>query len=140
MKNETYVNEIPVRIAELKELNRQCQTFARGVIGKMLLRDDLFFCASLDRCVQLSKGFVELLIQRNLSCIGTILRALMDNCMRTYAAYIAEDKNAVIDCIIHAKRFRDQKDKQGKEMTDAYLKNKIKVLAPSFPNIYNSAS
>ena len=37
-----------------------------------------------------------MLKERNLTCAGVLLRMQMDNCMRTYAAFIAEDKKAIV--------------------------------------------
>jgi hypothetical protein len=140
MDNTTYFVELKARIDEIKELRRKCPTFAKGIIGQTLIREDLFFCAALDRSVQLSEGFIVLLQERNLSCAGALLRLQMDNCMRTYAAFIAADKDAVIDCIIHGRKISDQLDTDGKKMTDANLKKKMAAFNASFPNVYDQAS
>ena len=68
------------------------------------------------------------------------MRLQMDNCMRTYAAFIAADKDAVIDCIIHGRKIRDQVDVDGKKMTDANLKKKMAAFNASFPAVYDQAS
>ena len=60
--------------------------------------------------------------------------------MRTYAAFIAADKDAVIDCIIHGRKISDQVDTDGKKMTDANLKKKMAIFNASFPDVYNQAS
>lgn len=140
MDNATYYKELETRVAVIRELRRQCPSFAKGIIGETLFKEDLFFCAALDRNVQLSEGFINLLQQRNLSCVGALLRLQMDNCMRTYAAFIASNKNAVIDCIIHGKKIRDLVDIDGKKMTDAHLKKKMSAFNTSFPNVYDKAS
>ena len=140
MDNETYYKEIETRIALIRELRGKCPSFAKGIIGQTLFREDLFFCAALDRSVQLSEGLITLLQQRNLSCVGALLRLQMDNCMRTYAAFIAADKDTVIDCIIHGKKIRDQVDVDGKKMTDAHLKKKMATFNASFPDVYDKAS
>ena len=140
MDNVTYFAELDKRIQEIRKLRGQCPTLAKGIIGQTLMKEDLFFCAALDRCVQLSEGFIFLLQQRNLSCAGAILRLQMDNCMRTYAAFIASDKDAVIDCIIHGRKISDQLDADGKKMTDANLKHKMAAFNSSFPVVYDKAS
>ncbi|MDD6237112.1 MAG: hypothetical protein PUB00_07000 [Clostridiales bacterium] len=140
MDNATYYKELETRVAVIRELRRQCPSFAKGIIGETLFKEDLFFCAALDRNVQLSEGFIKLLQQRNLSCVGALLRMQMDNCMRTYAAFIAANKDAVIDCIIHGKKIRDLADIDGKKMTDAHLKKKMSAFNTSFPDVYDKAS
>ncbi len=140
MDNATYFAELDKRITAIKELRSLCPSLATGIIGQTLFKEDLFFCASLNRCVQLSEGFVALLQQRNLTCVGAMLRLQLDNCMRTYAAFIAMDKDAVVDCVIHGKKISDQMDADGKKMTDAHLKKKMVEFNASFPNVYNQAS
>ena len=140
MDNATYFIELDKRIDEINDLRSMCPSLAKGIIGETLTREDLFFCASLDRCVQLSKGFIVLLQQRNLSCVGALLRLQMDNCMRTYAAFIAADKDSVIDCIIYGKKICDQVDCDGKKMTDANLKKKMAIFNKSFPVVYDQVS
>jgi len=140
MDNMTYFTELDKRIATLQKLRELCPSFAAGIIGQTLFHEDLFFCASLNRCVHLADGFTVLLQQRNLSCVGAILRLQMDNCMRTYAAFIAKDQNAVVDCVIHGKKICDQVDTDGKRMTDAHLKKKLAIFSTSFPDVYDRAS
>ena len=140
MDNTAYFVELKTRIDAIKELRGKCPAVAKGIIGQTLIREDLFFCAALDRSVQLSEGFIVLLQERNLSCAGALLRLQMDNCMRTYAAFIAADKDAVIDCIIHGRKISDQLDTDGKKMTDANLKKKMAAFNASFPNVYDQAS
>ena len=60
--------------------------------------------------------------------------------MRTYAAFIAKDKDAVVDCVIHGRKISDQPDIDGKRMTDAHLKKKMVEFNASFPDVYNQAS
>lgn len=60
--------------------------------------------------------------------------------MRTYAAFIAADKDAVIDCIIRGKKILDQLDVDGKKMTDFNLKKRMTAFYASFPAVYDQAS
>ena len=140
MDNATYFEKLETRIDAIQELRGKCPSFAKGIIGQTLIKEDLFFCAALDRSVQLSEGFIVLLQQRNLSCVGALLRLQMDNCMRTYAAFIAADKDAVIDCIFHGKKIRDQLDVDGQKMTDFNLKKRMAAFYASFPAVYDQAS
>lgn len=113
---------------------------ARGIIGENLTKDDLFFCATLDRCLHLMDGLSIMLRERNLTCAGPVLRLQMDNCMRTYAAFIAEDKDAVTSCLIHGTPIKQLKDVNGKKMTDWYLKEQITKIDASFGQVYEQAS
>ena len=80
---------------------------------------------------------------RNLTCSGAIVRMQMDNCMRTYAAFIAADKEAVINCLIRGTlswSIRKEKDEKGNKMTDGYLKEEITKIDRTFIQVYDQAS
>ena len=108
MNNNEYYIAIEERIKILQELRKVGTSLAKGIIGKSLFKEDLFFCASLDRCMNLIDGFAVMLRKRNLTCVGALLRLQMDNCMRSYAAFIAKDKQAVINCIISGEQINKQ--------------------------------
>ena len=140
MNNDEYFVILDKYIASLQELREEGITIAKGIIGETLTKDDLFFCASLDRCLHLIDGVIILLKERNLTCAGPILRLQMDNCIRTYAAFIAEDRIRVIDCLIYGSPINREKDANGKRMTDGYLKDEITKIDGQFANVYDQAS
>lgn len=140
MDNSEYKNEVRLRIQEIAKLRKESLTLSKEIIGKTMLREDLLFCAVIDRSIQLMDGFVAMLEMRNLSCAGAILRLQMDNCMRTYAFYLAQNKNAIIDCIIYGRKLSDQWSIDSKKMSDGYLKQKMKVFDDSFAHVYNQVS
>lgn len=140
MTNEEYYQEIEERIATLQSLRREAISLSRGMIGESLLQEDLFFCAAADRCIRLIDGFIPMLRNRNLTCAGVLLRMQMDNCMRTYAAFIAEDRNAVVNCIIDGNPINKRKDVNGKKMMDGYLKDELTKMDPLFSRVYDNAS
>ena len=80
------------------------------------MQEDFFFCTAADRCIRLIDGFIPMLQNRDLTCAGVLLRMQMDNCMRTYAPFIAEDRNAVVNCIIDGNPINKLKDANGKMM------------------------
>lgn len=140
MNNETYKTTLDMYEKALKELRAQGITIATGIIGENLTKDDLFFCASLDRCLRLIDGMVPMLKDRNLTCAGALLRLQMDNCMRTYAAFIAADKPKVIDCIISGDPINKEKDTTGQKMSDGHLKDEISKIDSRFAQVYDQAS
>ena len=100
MNNKTYYTALDRIIGSLEKLRTEGVTIARGIIGETLTKDDLFFCASLERCLRLTDGITILLKECDLTCAGALLRLQMDNCMRIYTAFITEDRSKAIDCII----------------------------------------
>lgn len=140
MTNEEYSNELTSRVDRLNLLRAEAISLSANIIGQTLFKEDFYFCASADRCAHLIDGFISMLKERNLTCAGVLLRMQMDNCMRTYAAFIAQDKDAVIDCIISGKHINKEKDSSGKNLSDGYLKEKISKMDPAFEQVYNQAS
>ena len=140
MNNEEFFSALEEKIGALTELRSKGVTIAKGIVGETLTKDDLYFCASLDRCLRLTDGIITMLEARNLTCAGALLRLQMDNCMRTYAAFIAADSNRVIDCIISGDPINKEKDKAGNRMTDAHLKSEIDKHASGFAQTYDQAS
>ena len=140
MNNEEYYSDLEKYIVSLEQLRSEGVTIARGIIGETLTKDDLFFCASLDRCLRLTDGIIVLLKDRNLTCAGAALRLQMDNCMRTYAAFIARDRGKVIECIINGTPINRERDVSGSKMTDGYLKTAINQYDHRFAQVYNQAS
>ncbi len=140
MNNIEYGELIQQRIDDLEALRKIGVTIAAGVIGESLLKEDLYYCASIDRCLNLIDGFVYMVRERNLTCAGALLRLEMDNCMRIYAAFIAEDKEAVIDCMINGNRINKQKSKDGKKLEDTYLKQELSKYDSRFEAVYNQAN
>lgn len=140
MNNTEYYDAVEKRVERLVELRKQGIFLAKGIIGESLFKEDFFFCVFADRCLNLIDGFTDMLRKRNLTCVGALLRLQMDNCMRSYAAFIAQDKEAVIDCIINGDPINKQVSKDGKKMTDGYLKGELSIIAPRFADVYNQAS
>lgn len=140
MTNEEYSIALASRIEQLQTLRKNAVTIAAGIIGESLCMEDLFFCASVDRCMRLIDGFIPMLQDRNLTCAGVLLRMQMDNCMRTYAAFIAEDRNAAVQCVIDGNPIKNLKDTNVKKMTDGHLKDEITKIDSVFSKVYDNAS
>ncbi len=140
MTNEEYYLNIEKIIHSYNELRKTGISLAQSVIGKTLTKDDLFFCASLDRVLHLIDGIIPMFKDRNLTCAGSLLRLQLDNCMRTYAAFIAKDKERIFDCLICGTPIKNEFDINGKKMTDFHLKEEVAKLDPKFKQVYNQAS
>lgn len=140
MTNEEYFLQIEPIIAELQRLRLDAVNLSAGMIGESLFHEDLFYCAAADRCIRLIDGFIPMLRDRNLTCAGAMLRLQMDNCMRTYAAFIAEDRKAVVDCVINGEAIKNLKDANGIKMSDKHLKEELTKIDAQFSQVYDQAS
>lgn len=140
MTNEEYFINLEKIIHRYNELRKTGIPLAQSIIGQTLTKDDMFFCASLDRCLHLIDGIILMFRDRNLTCAGSLLRLQMDNCMRTYAAFIAKDKKKVVDCLIYGTPIKNEFDINGEKMTDFHLKEEVAKLDTKFKQVYNQAS
>lgn len=140
MTNEEYYLSLEQIIHSYNELRKTGISLAQSVIGKTLTKGDLFFCASLDRVLHLIDGIIPMFKDRNLTCAGSLLRLQLDNCMRTYAAFIAKDKERIFDCLICGSPIKNEIDINGKKMTDFHLKEEVSKFDPKFKQVYNQAS
>ena len=140
MTNDEYYCSIEEMKNQFKSLRKEGLEIFRGIIGRNLLDEDLFFIASLDRCLRLIDGMNNMLENRNLTCAGAILRLQMDNCMRTYAAYIAADRKKVVNCLLEGNPINKEKDINGKKLSDGHLKDEVSKLDNQFKTVYDQAS
>lgn len=140
MTNEAYFKILDEIFQKYSELRKKGVSLAKRIYGQTLTKDDLFFCASLDRCIHLIDGIIPPLKDRNLTCAGALLRLQMDNCMRTYAAFIAKDKEKVINCLIYGTPIKNELDIRGNKMSDNNLKIEVTKLDSKFEQVYNQAS
>ena len=140
MTNEEYFEMIASPIEALRVLNKEAKAFAVKIIGENLLKEDLCLCAMLDRSMRLTDGFIPMIEERNLTCAGALLRLQMDNCLRLFALFIANDRDEAVDCIIDGGIFSSLRDKDGNQMRDGSLKEKLDRYDPGFSDIYTQAS
>ena len=140
MENNEYYSIILQYIKDLKLLRKEGVQLGSAVIGESLFKEDLYFLAAINRCLDLIDGFIELIDNRNLTCAGALLRLQMDNCMRTYAVFIADNKDEVVNCIISGERIDNLTDNTGQKLKDWYLKKQLNNLDNRFQQVYDQAS
>lgn len=140
MNNNIYLEKVQHYIEEIEECIKGTKAIASGVIGENILDIDLCFCGLLDRSIRLADGFIPMVKNRNLTCAGALLRLQLDNCLRLYALYIADDESAVVTALLNGDKIDKLKDKKGNQMRDTYLKNELGSIDPKLPIVYENAS
>lgn len=68
------------------------------------------------------------------------MRSQIDNCMRIYAAFIAEDKTAFMDGFLDGKKICDFKDDRGNKMKDVVLRERLKDYDFQISDVYKKSS
>ena len=140
LTNKEYFDSLEGRLKRLEDLRKEGIVIGAGIIGESLCPDDFFFVAALNRGIAMLDGMVMLLNERNLACAGIVARVRLDNCMRIYAAFIAEDRDAFIDGFIRGEKASSFKDNRGKKMRDCELVDRLAEYDPLFKRVYEKSS
>ena len=131
MTNEEFSAFADAKCIELTQLSAAYIQLAKGILGKTLLQHDLYYCANINRAIQLIDGFKMLLKERNLICVSAIVRLQIDNCARTVAPLIAENEQDRIDNI---------KAKGGGNLSDKRLVDFLSKYDKQIKTVYQSTS
>ena len=101
---------------------------------------DLLAAVELNRSKAHIAGFQQLVGAKNLICAGALLRLQLDTALRFYAAFLVEQPHDFALAVLGGTRVRDLKDRDGKEMTDAYLVEKLAQKFDWVPRVYERTS
>jgi len=101
---------------------------------------DLLIISTLNRSMCLLKGFVELIETKNFISASPLVRLQLDNGLRLFAGTIVNDPHDFSKKIMEGIAVKDQKDINGKSMTDFYLVDKLSNFYPWIKEVYNQTS
>lgn len=140
MDNIEYEKILNTRLNGVSLVRKELIGISKKIIGDSLYMEDLFFTSAIDRSVALLDGLATMLQLRNLTCAGIILRSQLDNCMRVFAAFIAEDRKKFIEDFMDGKKISQMKDNQGNKMTDVNLRKRLSQYDNQLDTVYQNSS
>ncbi len=140
MPNVHYYKELEIIKRHLGQLRKAYIPLTGEALSSALTSDDLYLIPTVDRSMRLIDGFLQLMATRNLTCIGALLRLEIDTCFRSYALFIAEDPEALIQGYLEGEKISRFKDDQGERMTDRRLKERLSEYFPETAVVYDNAS
>lgn len=140
MDNIEYEKILNRRLNGVSLVRKELIGISKKIIGDSLYMEDLFFTSAIDRSVALLDGLASMLQLRNLTCAGIILRFQLDNCMRVFAAFIAEDRKKFIEDFMDGKKISQMKDNQGNKMTDVNLRKRLSQYDNQLDTVYQNSS
>lgn len=140
MDNIEYEKILNRRLNGVSLVRKELIGISKKIIGDSLYMEDLFFTSAIDRSVALLDGLASMLQLRNLTCAGIILRSQLDNCMRVFAAFIAEDRKKFIEDFMDGKKISQMKDNQGNKMTDVNLRKRLSQYDNQLDTVYQNSS
>lgn len=108
--------------------------------GKGIYPLDYFISGILSRSLSLIYGFETLIKSSNYISAAHLVRPHLDNYLRLFAAWLVSDPHKFAMQVWEGKAVRKLKDRDGKLLTDAYLKEKAKEEHVWIEDVYNETS
>jgi len=101
---------------------------------------DLFIMSILKRSISLVFGFITLIREENFVCAMPLIRMQIDNLLRYHAAFLVDDQSEFVLAVWSGTPIRKIKDRNGKYMTDVYLKEELSKDFTSLNEMYEKTS
>lgn len=129
-------------LVKLQLFDKKFQMVAACMIksGKGLYALDYYILGILNRSSSLIFGFETLINSSNFISAAHLVRPHLDNYLRLLAAWLVEEPHAFAKDVWMGSTIRNIKDRSGKKMTDAYLKEKASEELHWIENVYNETS
>lgn len=105
-----------------------------------MYQSDLFLLGAMRRTQAQSRGFRDLIAARNFPCAAAIVRLQIDTAMRINGLSLVENIDEFCAALMDGKRYNQQKDRDGKKLTDAYLRQRLAETYPWINPVYETTS
>jgi hypothetical protein len=130
------------RIGRIERLETELTRKAAGLAEKQaaISYSDMFVIGALRRTLAQSKGFRDLIAEKNFPCAAAILRMQIDTAMRVNALLLVEERDACCKAVLDGEKFNTLKDSAGNKLTDAHLRKKLAERYPWINPVYEQAS
>jgi hypothetical protein len=138
---ENMENEIENRLRFLEECRHSHYRIVEAMSaseGDAML--NIFAWMVLKRSISLVYGFATLIRAKNFISAAPLVRLQIDNLLRFRAAFLVADSREFIYRVISGTPVRKLKDKDNKEMTDAYLQRRLSSEYPWIQEMYKKTS
>lgn len=119
---------------ELKKelLSLSCRIVKAGDVFHM----DILTMAVVNRALELSDGFKELILSEKFLCAAPLLRLQIDNLLRYSAAWLVDKPHEYVSKVMQGTPVKNLKDSTGNKMTDFYLVQKLSPDIPWVESVY----
>ena len=101
---------------------------------------DLLATAALNRSLNLMNGFCALIEARNFLAAAPLIRIQLDSCLRFSAAWLVDDPHDFADKVLYDKRVNRLQDRDGNQLRDGYLVDKLAEEYPWVKDVYKQTS
>ncbi|MFT6909438.1 MAG: hypothetical protein ACJAS1_006157 [Oleiphilaceae bacterium] len=98
---------------------------------------DILTMAVVNRALELSEGFKDLILSKKFLCAAPLLRLQIDNLLRYSAAWLVENPHVFVAEVMKGTPVKKLKDASGKNMADFYLVQKLTPDVPWVKSVYD---
>lgn len=108
--------------------------------GKGLYTVDYYIAGVLSRSLSLIYGFETLINSQNYLSAAHLVRTFLDNFLRLSALWLVDSPHDFAKEVWAGKRINTMKDRNGKVMTDSFLRDQAAKQYDWITNVYNETS
>lgn len=108
--------------------------------GASLYPFDVLANGAIARSLSLTKGFAEMIRQRNLACAGALVRLQLDTALRFTAGWLVDNPHDFAMKVLSGTQIDRLKDRDGNRLRDKRLREGVSSAHPWVPEVYAVAS
>ena len=94
----------------------------------------------INRSLSLIDGFTTMVEKQNVLCANALLRLQVDSIIRFYACWLVADPHSLLLPLLEDKPLYKIKSKDGKSLSDVYLRTEASKLYPWINSVYEKTS
>jgi hypothetical protein len=123
---------------ESERLNKQLISLSSQIVkAGDVYHMDILTMAVVNRALELSEGFKDLILSQKFLCAAPLLRLQIDNLLRYSAAWLVENPSEFVSEVMKGTPVKKLKDASGKKMADFYLVEKLTEDIPWVKSVYD---
>ena len=128
------------RLTKIERGEKEVLRVFSGMVkaGSDMHVSDFLLLGVLKRTVAHADGFRDHINKRNFICAGTILRAQLDTALRANAISLVNRPEQFASDVLDGAPINKMKDRDGKQMTDAYLAKRLSETYPWVQEVYDT--
>jgi hypothetical protein len=111
-----------------------------GPSGSLMFPLDWLAFAAIKRSLSTASAVTAMVRARNMVCARSLLRMHIDTALRFSAAWLVSEPHAFATSVLEGVRIDQLKDKNGKNLRDAFLVDAHKDEHPWLPDVYSNLS
>lgn len=94
----------------------------------------------INRSLSLIDGFTTMVEKQNVLCANALLRLQVDSIIRFYACWLVDDPHSLLVPLLEGKPLYKIKSKDGKSLSDKYLRTEATKMYPWINSVYEKTS